>query len=832
MKRKIVSLGVLFLVAGFTAVPQGAGAQTVVGDVSGRSVRPPEASQPLMLWYAAPARFWTDALPVGNGRMGAMVFGRPAHERIQLNDVTVWGGGPQGDVNQSQAYRQLPEIRAALAAGEYAKAEKLTAEYLTSPAAYTASYQTLGDLVFDYALPSSQPTHYWRWLDLTRALTGVAFEAGGVTYRRETFASHPDHVIVTHITASRPRSITFTLQLTRAASATTTAIGTSTLMMVGTTDVPASLSPDHKMNPGQVHYEAQVKVLTSGGSVTARGGRIFVKDADAATVVLADGTDYALDYEHGYRGPDPHTGVVRTIAAATAKSYRALLAAHEADYQRLFNRVHFSLPETAASAAPTDVRIRNYGDGRADPSLAELYYQMGRYLMIAGSRADDPLPMNLQGIWGDGLAMPWNADYHDNINFQMFYWPSEVANLSETHMPALRFEAALEKPGEQTARAYFNAPGWAISYTTNAWGWTAPGAGMPWGPFFGAGGWLMRDVWEHYAFTRDRSFLAQYYPLMKHSAEFYLNILVRGADGRLSMSPSLSPENSFKTDKGVSGSVSDNTAIDREIVWDLFTNTIAAEKVLGVDTAFREKLQAALGDLRPLEIGKAGQIEEWGHDWDLNGELHHRHMSHLYGLFPGWEISSERTPQLAAAARVSMVLRGDASTGWSNAWKMNLWAHLHDGDHTMKLLSAQLQLVPGSDQPQWGEHGGSYANLFDVCPPFQIDGNFGSTSGIEEMLLQSSERYVDPIAPNEDRYYVDLLPALPTLWPEGSIEGLRARGGFAVSMHWHDGTLTTATIRSIAGSATMVRYRGQTVAVRLSPGGELRLRWIGGRLVH
>lgn len=788
------------------------------------------SGDPLTLWYKSPSKVWTDALAIGNGRLGAMVFGMPEHERLQLNDITVWSGGPEPNQNRVDAYKALPAIRKALADGDWAAANTLVGQNMLA-GAYDPSYETLGDLNLDFTLPAGAVTEYWRWLDIGRAVSGVEFKIGGDTYRRESFASHPDGVIVTRITCSRPGAVGFMLRLSRVASAKTVAQGSDTLVMTGNTDLPERTIRNRtvKALAGNLDYEAQAKVRAKGGTVKAVGDTIVVTGADEATVTLAAGTTYVLDYDKNYRGADPHPAVAKTLAAASAKSYGALLAAHEADYKKLFDRVKFSLPDVTASPETTDQRIKNYGDGAKDPALAVLYYQMGRYLLIASSREDNPLPTNSQGIWGDGLDLPWKADYKANINYQMFYWSSETANLSELHMPAIRLDASVVKPGMATAKAYYDAPGWALAFTTNAWGWTAPGDGMPYGAFFGGGGWMMQDVWEHYAFTRDKAYLAKYYPVMKGSAEFYLSILQEGKDGLLSTSPSLSPENTFKTDTGAQGGVSDNSAIEREIVWDLFTNTIAAERVLSVDAEFRAKLEAAKAKLRPLEIGKAGQLEEWGHDWDLNGDLHHRHVSHLYGAFPGWEISPLRTPELANAVRKSLEMRGDESTGWSNAWKINLWAHMRDGDHAYKILSSQLQLVTTSGTNYSGG-GGTYGNMFDAHPPFQIDGNFGSTSGIDEMVLQSGDRYEDAASPNEDRYYIDLLPAVPSAWKTGSLHGLRARGGFVVDVDWKDGKMVSARVTSVGGTRAKLRYGSVATDLELRSGQSARLAMVEGKL--
>jgi len=789
--------------------------------------------KPLMLWFPVPAEKWTDALPVGNGRLGAMIFGRPQHERLQLNDITVWSGGPQPDANRPNAYLALPEIRAALAKGDYATAQKLVAANMTTTgkgdSAYDASYETLGDLTLESSLGSGPVSNYWRWLDIATAVSSVEFTADGKTYRREAFSSAPDHVLVTHLTCDHPGQISFTLKLSRVASATTTSDGNVTLVMRGNTDVPATAR--REALKGNLDYEVRVRVKAAGGTMRSNGDSLTVSGADEATVILAAGTTYILDYDKNFRGPDPHAVVARQLEAASSKSYDDLKKASIADYKRLFDRVSFSLPAEPAANQPTDVRLREYRDGKDDPSLAALYYQMGRYLLISSSREDNPLPSNSQGIWGDGLDLPWKCDYKSNINYEMNYWPSESANLSELHLPAIRFDRSLMEPGRKTAQAYYNAPGWAVAYTTNAWAWTAPGAGLPWGPFFEGGAWISQDVWEHYAFSRDREYLKAYYPMLRGSAEFYLSILVPDADGKLITSPSVSPENRFKTDSGVSGSVVDGSAVEREIIWDLFTNTIAASKVLGIDEAFRSRLQAAKDQMEPLQIGKAGQLEEWGHDWDLNGpEMNHRHVSHLFALFPGHQISPRETPALAAAVKKSLELRGDEATGWSNAWKINLWARLRDGDHAFKILNEQLRLAGAQTTDYHGEGGGTYADMLDAHPPFQIDGNFGSTSGIDEMLLQSAERYTDSSAPNEDRYVIDLLPALPSAWPNGSMHGLRARGGFQVDLDWKDGVLSSAVIRSVGGSAAKVRYGSKTETIRLRPGQQVRLRVIKGEM--
>ncbi len=812
-------------------------------------------ASPLTLRYRSIAKVWTDALAIGNGRLGAMLFGAPDTDTFQLNDITIWSGGPLPNADRPDAYKALPAIRQALAKGDYAAATSLVRANLTTTGTgdseYFPSYETLGDLRFDHKLGSGDATNYLRSLDLQTAVATVEFTVDGVSFRRETFSSAPDHAIVSHITASAPGEISFTLHLSRIASASTAALGQSSLVMTGDTTYPAQparpatppsaqgagtrgspAEPARDARPGNVSYEVQVRAQSKGGTVRTEGNSLIVEGADEATVFLVAGTSYVLDWEKKYRGQDPHTVAAEQMKLVSAKPYEGLKQAHVADYRRFFDRVSFSLPPTPAAAQDTDIRLRDYGDGKADPSLAVLYYQMGRYLLISSSRPDNPLPSNSQGIWGDGLDLPWRSDYKSNINYEMNYWPSETANLSELHLPAIRLDASLVKPGARTAQAYYNAPGWALAFTTNAWGWTSPGAGMPHGAFFGGGGWIMQDLWEHFAFSRDREFLRTYYPVLKGSAEFYRSILVSDANGKLITAPSLSPENTFRTDQGVAGSVVDGSAVEREIIWDLFTNTIAASKVLGIDPQFRADLENAKAQIRPLEIGKAGQLEEWGHDWDLNAkEMNHRHISHLFAAYPGWQITPETTPALASAVSKSLELRGDEATGWSNAWKINLYARLKNGDHAFKILNEQLRLASTAGGTDYHGHGGgTYGNMFDAHPPFQIDGNFGSSSGIDEMLLQSHQRYTAHPGEAEDSYYIDLLPALPSAWPEGSIRGLRARGGFEVDETWSGGRLTSAQLKSIAGTGTRLRYQGQTVPVTLRPGQAAEITVTHGKL--
>lgn len=780
-----------------------------LGIVSNSLAQPP-ANNPNLLWYDHPADKWVQALPVGNGRLGAMIFGRPGDERLQLNDVTVWSGGPQPNADRKDACHNLPELRQLLRDGHYAEAEKFANAHFNGPEPYNASYQTLGNLNFEFQLPDGAVTNYTRWLDIDSAIAGVKYTVGQTTFQREIFCSAPDQVLVQRLTSNSKGGENFTLKLSRPASAKTKVEGGDTLVMTGNTDMP-------KLK-GNLDYEVDARILVKGGKVTGTGESLKVEGADEAIVLLTCGTSYRLDYAKGYRGADPHVAAQR-LEAAAKKSYSQLKSAHIADYQKYFRRVSLDLGTSDAAKLPTDERLKNYGDGRQDPSFAALFFQYGRYLLISSSRPNDPLPANLQGIWAEGLNPPWGCDYHDNINLQMIYWPAEPDNLSEMHLPLLRFITSLVAPGTKTAKAYFGprTPGWVCGYTSDAWGWTSPGAHLPWGIWFGGSGWLCRHLWEHYAYTQDKNYLREVYPVMRGAAEFWLANLVEGKDGKLITSPSSSPENRFRTDKGVVSSITEGGAMAREIVWDLFDKTARAAGALGVDANFAKKLKAARDRIRPLQIGKAGQLMEWNGDWDLNApDIHHRHVSHLYALFPGDQINVMTMPELAAAARKSLEIRGDNGTGWSIAWKENLWARLRDGNHAFRLLSDQLRFTE-ENRIVMADAGGTYPNLFDAHPPFQIDGNMGAVSGITEMLLQSQERCNDPKSGAEG-WVIDILPALPDAWPDGSVKGLRARGGFTVDIQWRDGKLVRVEIHSLIGGSAMLRYGSITSEIKLVPG--------------
>ncbi len=773
------------------------------------------------LWYKQAAQHFEETLVLGNGKMGASVFGGVASDKIYLNDITLWSGEPVNPNMNPEAHKYLPEIREALKNENYKLADELNKKLQGK---FSESYAPLGTVFIDFT-HQGNPNNYYRELNLEEAISKVTYEVNGVQFTREYFISHPDQVMLIRLTSSKKGALDFGVKFSSLLK-NKLILRDKTLKAKGY--APIKAEPNYRGNiPNAVVFEdgrgtrftALIKIQHVDGTTVSTDSTLGLKEGTEALIFISIATSFnGFDKNPATEGVDDEVLATEKMEKAFKKSFKQLKKSHLQDYQQFYRRVNLSLGKTEAPDLPTDERLKRYSEGKEDKNLEVLYFQYGRYLLISSSRTLG-VPANLQGIWNPYIRPPWSSNYTTNINVEENYWLAENTNLSEMHAPLLSFIKNIAQTGKITAKTFYDVSGWTACHNSDIWAMSNPvgdfGKGDPvWANWNMGGAWLSTHLWEHYTFTQDKNFLKnEAYELMRGAAQFCLEWLVEDKKGYLITSPSTSPENRYRTPDGYEGATLYGATSDLAMIRELFDQTIKASKILNTDADFRSKLEQALARLYPYQVGKKGNLQEWYHDWE-DQDPKHRHQSHLFGLYPAHHINPEKTPDLAAACRKTLEIKGDETTGWSKGWRINLWARLWDGNRAYKMYRELLQYVePDGIRPKYSGSGGTYPNLFDAHPPFQIDGNFGGAAAVAEMLVQSTESEIR------------LLPALPDAWESGIVKGLCARGGFEVSIEWEDHKLKKVSIFAKKGGATTLIYGNQKKPIILKANKSLGITW-------